>query len=97
MSKSYEARVKIEQIGETEEIGTNGFKKREVIGVVEGEYPDHYKFEFIKDKTSLPDELIEGAYATISFNLKGKKVESKKEAGEFNYFTALQAWKISTD
>jgi len=94
MSKSHELRVKIEQIGQTQEIGNNGFKKREVVGIVEGEYPEHYKFEFIKDKTSLPDDLLENTYATIHFNIKGRKVDAKKKGDEPMYFTSLQAWKV---
>lgn len=93
-SKSYEVRVKIVEIGPTIEVGSNGFKKREVIGMIEGEYPDYYKFEFIKDKVDVPDQLIEGTYATIVFNLNGRKVDSKKKGEGPNYFTTLQAWKI---
>lgn len=94
MSKSFDLRVKIDHVGETEEVGQNGFTKREVIGVIEGEYPEHHKFEFIKDKTSLPDNLLEGTYATIHFNIKGRKVEAKKKGDPPMYFTSLQAWKI---
>lgn len=96
MAKSYEIRVKIVEVGETEEVGKNKLKKREVIGMIEGEYPDFYKFEFIKDRVDLCDELIEGTYATIFFNLNGRRVESKKqsEKGQYNYFSSLQAWKI---
>ncbi len=92
MAKTYQARVKIEEIRDTVTVGQNGFQKREVIGLIEGEYPDHYKFEFIKDKVSLPDDLIVGTYATFHFNLNGKKVS--KEGKDDMYFTSLQAWKI---
>lgn len=94
MSKSYEIRVFIEEVGETQEIGDKGFKKREVIGKIEGEWPQYYKFEFIKDKTSVPDDLIEGTYATVFFNLNGRKVEAKTAKDEDKYFTSLQAWKV---
>lgn len=94
-SKSFEIRVKIVEVGETMEVGSNGFQKREVIGMIEGEYPDYYKFEFIKNNVDLPDQLIEGTYATIVFNLQGKKVESKKKNDGPMYFTTLQAWKIN--
>jgi len=91
MAQTFELRVKLEEIGETEEIGNNGFKKRELIGLLEGEYPEHYKFEFIKDKVDLLDDLIVGTYATISFNLKGRKVEKN---GDTFYFISLQGWKV---
>lgn len=92
MAKTFEIRVKVLEIGETQEVGSNGFRKREVIGVVEGEYPDHYKFEFVQDKVDLPDTLIEDSYVNISFNIKGKKVE--KPGKDTMYFATLQAWKI---
>jgi len=93
MSK-FELRVKVQSIGDTVEVGDKGFKKREVIGMVEGEYPEFFKFEFIQDNVILPDDLIEGTYATITFNLKGRKVASKKSDQPDNFFTTLQAWKV---
>ena len=92
MAKTFELRVKVMEIKPTEEVGSNGFKKREVIGMVEGEYPDYYKFEFIKDKVDIPDEIIPGTYVTFYFNLNGRKVE--KDGKPAMYFTALQAWKV---
>lgn len=94
MAKTFEIRAKVEEVKDTVEVGNNGFKKREVIAMIEGEYPDYYKFEFIKDKTELPDVLIPGTYATFFFNIQGRKVESKKSDGEPMYFTALQSWKV---
>jgi hypothetical protein len=93
-SKSFELRVKIVEIGETQEVGQNGFKKREVVGMIEGEYPDYYKFEFIKSKVDVPDELIEGTYATVFFNIAGRKVDGKKKGDDPRYFSSLQAWKV---
>lgn len=91
---AFDIRVKIFEIGETVEVGNNGFRKREVIGIIEGEHPETYKFEFIQDKTDLPDQLIEGTYATITFNLRGREVPSKISGKRSNYFVTLQAWKI---
>lgn len=91
----HEERVKIVEIGEIELVGKNkDFKKREVIGMIEGEYPQFYKFEFNQVNAELPDALIEGTYATIHFNLNGKKVDSKKAGDPPKYFTSLIAWKI---
>jgi hypothetical protein len=88
----FKLRAKVQEVGETMTVGQNGFTKREVIATIEGEYPDFFKFEFIKDKTSIPDELIEGTYVTFHFNLNGKKVESKAGKDPM-YFTSLQCWK----
>ena len=94
MSKTFELRVKVVEIGETEEIGNNGFKKREVIGMIEGEYPEHYKFEFVQSKVDLPDTLIPGTYVTMFFNIKGKKVEGDGKKKKDMYFATLSAWKV---
>lgn len=91
MSKTFELRVKVLEVGEIEEIGQNGFKKREVIGMIEGEYPDYYKFEFVQNKVDVPEDLLPGTYVNISFNIKGKKVEKD---GKDLYFPTLQAWKV---
>ena len=52
MAKSIDLRVKVVEVKDTVEVGSNGFKKREVIGMEEGEYPQYYKFEFIKEKVA---------------------------------------------
>lgn len=92
MSKAITLRVKLEHIGEVQEVGNNGFKKREVIGVVEGEYPDHFKFEFSGQQLDAPTNFLEGTYANISFNLRGRKVE--KEGRDPMFFVTFAAWKI---
>lgn len=92
MAKSFEQRVKVIEVNETQEFGANNFKKRTVIGIVEGEYPEEYEFEFIKDKTEIPDDLIIGSYMNFHFNLKGKRVSRDGKPDMF--FTTLQAWKV---
>lgn len=94
MAKSFDLRVKLLEIKDVEEVGNNGFKKREVIGVVEGEYPDYYKFEFTGSKIDEPEDFLPGTYANITFNLGGKKVESKQSGKDDMYFVTLRAWKI---
>lgn len=93
MAKSYEMRVKVLSIGPVENV-TPSFKKREVVGVIEGEYPEYYKFEFVQSKTDVPDSLMEDTYVTIHFNIKGRKVEPQKKGDEPSYFTSLQGWKV---
>jgi hypothetical protein len=86
-------RVKILEVGEKENV-TDSFIKREVVGVIEGEYPEFFKFEFVQGNVDVPENLIEGTYATIYYNLKGRKVESKKKGEAPKYFISLQGWKI---
>ena len=48
MSK-FEIEVKILEIGETQEVGSNGFKKRTLVGETFGEYKQTLQFEFVQD------------------------------------------------
>lgn len=91
MARAFELRVFVDQVGETVQLSEK-FKKRELVGKLEGEYPEHYKFEFVQDKVSLLDDVLEGTYLTISFNLKGRKIEKKGK--DPAYFTSLQGWKV---
>ena len=93
MAKSYEMRVKIVEIRAKENV-TDKFVKREVIGMIEGEYPEYHKFEFVQKNVDLPEDLLEGTYVTIHFNIKGRKVEAKKKGDDDMYFTSLQGWKV---
>lgn len=85
-------RVKVSEIRETKEFGTNGFKKRELIGLIEGEHPQKFLFEFVNDKVDLLDSIMEGSYITILYNLRCREIE--KENAENLYFTSLSGWKI---
>ena len=96
MAKAFELRVKVVKIHDTVEF-QSGFKKRELEGMIEGEYPEHYKFEFIKDKCEDLDDILEGGYAKIAFNIKGRKITEDKNGQELEnpmFFTSLQGWKI---
>ena len=89
-------RVRVLEVGETEEVGTSGFKKRELIGMIEGEYPQHYKFEFVQDKVALLDEpiVMEGSYLNIHYNLRSRRVESNEKDKPDMFFLSLSGWKI---
>lgn len=92
-NKSFELIAKIVKIGPVQEV-SDKFKKREVLAVTEDEYPDYYKFEFIQSKVDVPNDFIEGTWATFYFNLKGRKVEAKKKGDPDMYFTTLTGWKM---
>ena len=85
-------RVKVSEIRETKEYGTNGFKKRELIGMIEGEHPQKFLFEFVNDKVDLLDSVMEDSYITIFYNLRCREVVT--EGQENRYFTSLSGWKI---
>jgi hypothetical protein len=86
-------KIMVSKVCDTVEVGANNFKKRELWGRDEGsQYPQDWKFEFVKDKTSLLDEVLEGTFITVHFNLRNNKVE--KEDREPMLFTTLQGWKV---
>jgi len=64
--------------------------------MVEGEYPEYYKFEFVQDKSKLLDEpiVLEGGYLTIHYNLRSRRVEKSDKPGEYSYYLTLSGWKI---
>jgi len=87
---------KVKVIGQVQEIGTKGFKKRElVITVPDEKYPQHILVEFIQDKTALLDDVIVGQNITVHININGR--EWINPQGEAKYFNAIQGWKIEVD
>jgi hypothetical protein len=94
MAKGNSLRVRVLEVKDTETVGASGFQKRELIGMIEGEYPEHFKFEFVQDKVKLLDDpiVLEGGYLTIHYNLRSRKVE--KEGQDDMYFLSLNGWKI---
>jgi len=90
-------RVKIVAIGETEVIGEKGFKKRTLEGIIEGEHPQSFQFEFTQDKVALLDNVLEETYATIHYNLRSRKVTEDKDGMPYDkplFFVSLNGWKI---
>jgi len=83
----------IKVLGATQEIGANGFKKREVVVTTADQYPQDIMIEFTQDKVDLLNEFMEGSSVTISINLRGR--EWINPQGEAKYFNSLQGWKIA--
>ena len=65
----------------------SGFAKREFVITTQEQYPQDVKFECIKDKISMLDNLQPGADVTVHFNLRGNEYQGK-------YFVNLQAWRV---
>lgn len=92
MAESHTMRIKVTSIGETKEFGASGFKKRELVGVEEGQYPQTVMFEFVQDKVDLLDGLIEDTYVTVHYNIRCR--EFIKEGQETRYFVSLSGWRV---
>lgn len=83
---------KIRLIGQTQEIGDKGFKKRDVVVTTEEQYPQHISIQFVQDKTSLLDNFKAGDEVKVSINLNGREWTNQK--GEVVFFNTIQGWKI---
>jgi len=87
-----EIQGKIKLIGETQSIGSNGFRKRELVVTTEEQYPQHIMVEFVQDKTDLLNNYQVGQQIKVGVNLRGR--EWINPQGEAKYFNAIQGWRI---
>lgn len=87
-----EVQGKIKFIGEIQEFGSNGFRKREVVVTTEEQYPQDIMVEFIQDKVDLLDSFKLGVNVKIGINLRGR--EWVNPQGESKYFNSIQGWRI---
>lgn len=85
---------KIKVLNETQNIGSNGFRKREVVITTDDQYPQHVLIEFIQDKCDLLDKYAVGQDVKISINIRGK--EWINQEGVAKYFNAIQGWRIES-
>jgi len=68
----------------------SGFTKREfVVTTQDDRYPQDIKFECVKDKVSLLDNVKEGQSVTVTFDLRGNEYNGR-------YFVNLTAWRLAS-
>jgi len=77
----------IKLIGNTEEVGNNGFTKRQTVITTKEQYPQDIAVDFVKEKTSLLDNFSIGQEVNVSINLRGNEYKGK-------YYVNIQGWKI---
>ncbi len=65
----------------------SGFYKQEFVVTTQEDYPQHLKFECIKEKTEMLQNLKPGDEVTVHFNLRGNEYNGR-------YYVNLQAWRI---
>ena len=83
-----EVNGKVIIVGNTEEVGQNGFTKRMLVVETLEQYPQKLAIDFVKDKTSVLDGYKVGDNVSVSINLRGSEYNGR-------YFVNLQGWKIS--
>jgi phosphoglucomutase len=84
---------KIKSIGAEIEVGTSGFKKRDLIITTDEQYPQHILVQFVQDKCEYLDKLAVGENVVVGINLRGR--EWTNPQGELVYFNTIQGWKIN--
>jgi hypothetical protein len=87
----------IKSIGEVQEFGNNGFRKKDVIIQEEGEYGQTFCVEFVKDKIEeLTGNLTEGQFIDVDTNVRSKEW-TNENTGKTSYFVSFSAWRINTE
>ncbi len=66
---------------------TESFQAREFVITLDGNYPQHIKFQLTQDRCQIVDQVNEGEKIKVFFDLRGREWQGK-------YFTNLNAWKI---
>ena len=83
---------KIKMVDVTKEVGTSGFKKRDVVVTTDEQYPQHILVQFVQDKCDLLNNYQVGDAVKIDINLRGR--EWTNPQGEMVYFNTIQGWRI---
>jgi len=84
---------KIKMIDQTKEVGSAGFKKRDVVVTTDEQYPQHILVQFVQDKCDLLNTYQVGEAVKIDINLRGR--EWTNPQGETVYFNTIQGWRIA--
>lgn len=86
---------KIKMIDVTKEVGTSGFKKRDVVVTTDEQYPQDILVQFVQDKCDVLNGFKVGESVTIGINLRGREWMNPK--AELVYFNTIQGWNIKKD
>jgi len=78
---------KVVSVGQTESVGQNGFTKRLLVIETNEQYPQKLPIDFVKDKTSLLDQIKIDQDVKIQINLRGSEHNGR-------WYAQIQGWKI---
>jgi len=84
----------LKMIGETQDVGSSGFQKRDFVVTTDEQYPQHILMQFAQDKCNLLANYKVGDKVKVDINLRGREWVNPK--GETVYFNTIQAWRISS-
>lgn len=83
---------RIKMIDVTKEVGSSGFKKRDVVVTTDEQYPQSILVQFVQDKCDLLNNFQVNDNVKIDINLRGR--EWVNPQGETVYFNTIQGWRI---
>jgi hypothetical protein len=84
---------RVKFVGQTIDVGTSGFQKRELVVTTDEQYPQHILINFVQDKCNLLATTKIGDQVNVSVNLRGR--EWVNPQGETKYFNDIQGWRVS--
>lgn len=79
-------------VEQTKEVGSSGFRKRDIVVTTDEQYPQHISVQFVQDKCELLDAYKVGDNVKVDINLRGR--EWTNPQGETVYFNTIQGWRI---
>lgn len=84
---------RVKMVEQTKEVGSSGFRKRDIVVTTDEQYPQHISVQFVQDKCDLLDAYKVGDNVKIDINLRGR--EWTNPQGETVYFNTIQGWRIA--
>ncbi len=84
---------RVKMIDVTKEVGSGGFKKRDIVVTTDEQYPQYISVQFVQDKCELLNNYQVGDNVKIDINLRGR--EWTNNQGETVYFNTIQGWRIA--
>lgn len=83
---------RVKMVEQTKEVGSSGFRKRDIVVTTDEQYPQHISVQFVQDKCELLDAYKVGDNVKVDINLRGR--EWTNPQGETVYFNTIQGWRI---
>jgi hypothetical protein len=83
---------RVKMVEQTKEVGSSGFRKRDIVVTTDEQYPQHISVQFVQDKCDLLDAYKVGDNVKVDINLRGR--EWTNPQGETVYFNIIQGWRI---
>lgn len=84
---------RVKMVEQTKEVGSSGFRKRDIVVTTDEQYPQHISVQFVQDKCDLLDAYKVGDNVKVDINLRGR--EWTNPQGEVVYFNTIQGWRIA--